>query len=289
MLIYFDIFQFPLHHHELSLTTGTTALNDELEWLHQKQFIQADGGYYKLGSSNYDITKRVEIKDTLSKYFRKAEKYSLKISKFPFVRGVYISGSLSKGWADKNSDIDYFIITEPHRLWICRLLLVMYKKTFLFNSRKHFCVNYFIDTDHLAIPDENIFTATEICFLKPMINPGLYDEFIARNQWIYRHFSSLAHASGGAVRPLKNTRTKRMLEKLFAGRLGEWADKKAFQLTLRRWRKKFRDFNEEDFDLNMRSKKHVSKHHPQGFQKKVLDAYDEKIRIFEETYNVQLS
>jgi len=45
---------------------------------------------------------------------------------------------------------------------------------------------------------------------------------------------------------------------------------KLFSLTLSIWQKKFKHFNKTDFDLNMRSRKNVSKHHPSGFQQKVL-------------------
>src|SRR5690606_3777846 len=91
-----------------------------------------------------------------------ARKKAKLISQFPFVRGVMASGSLSKGYADEKSDIDFFIITIPNRLWIARTLLVLYKRIFLLNSHKFFCVNYFVDEKHLGIEEKNLFTATEL-------------------------------------------------------------------------------------------------------------------------------
>ena len=44
------------------------------------------------------------------------------------------------------------------------------------------------------------------------------------------------------------------------------------------WKRKFPHFDESDFDLNMRTRKNVSKHHPQGFQQKVLDALEVKMK-----------
>jgi hypothetical protein len=55
--------------------------------------------------------------------------------------------------------------------------------------------------------------------------------------------------------------------------LGDFADKQLFKLTLSIWQKKFKHFNKTDFDLNMRSRKNVSKHHPSGFQQKVLNSW----------------
>ncbi len=60
------------------------------------------------------------------------------------------------------------------------------------------------------------------------------------------------------------------MEVVLNGKLGAWLDNVLFRWTLQVWKRKFTDFNVDDFDLNLRSKKHVSKHHPRGFQNKVL-------------------
>jgi hypothetical protein len=224
----------------------------------------------------------------LTHYFRQAKKYSQKISNFPFVQGVYISGSLSKGWVGKDADIDYFIITRPGRLWLSRTLLVLYKKTFLFNSRRYFCVNYFVDSDHLEIPDRNLFTATEVAFLLPVVNEELYHEFIESNSWMKDFYPGWKALKKNLLIETRPSLLKRWGEKLLSGRLGEWLDRRAFRFTLNHWKRKFTGFDETEFDLNMRSRKHVSKHHPQGFQGKTLAAFREKIRKFEEEHNVTL-
>jgi len=40
--------------------------------------------------------------------------------------------------------------------------------------------------------------------------------------------------------------------------------------------------------VNMRSKKNVSKHHPQGFQFRVLNLFEENCRAFEERHQLSL-
>ena len=46
----------------------------------------------------------------------RAEKIAKLFYKFPYVRAVGVSGSVSKNFADENADIDYFIITKANRL-----------------------------------------------------------------------------------------------------------------------------------------------------------------------------
>ena len=72
-------------------------------------------------------------------------------------------------------------------------------------------------------------------------------------------------------------------EILLRNPFGDWLDKFCFRLTLNNWQKKFPDFNQEDFDLNLRSKKAVSKHHPRGFQQKVLLELEKKLAKVKQT------
>jgi hypothetical protein len=69
----------------------------------------------------------------------------------------------------------------------------------------------------------------------------------------------------------------RLIEKSCSASLGEKLDNYFFRKTLERWQKKFPHFNRREFDLNMRSYKNVSKHHPQGNQMKVLSALAERM------------
>ena len=44
----------------------------------------------------------------------------------------------------------------------------------------------------------------------------------------------------------------------------------------------------EDFELQIRSKKHVCKHHTKGYQNKVLQAFHYKMEEFEKETDVNL-
>ena len=219
---------------------------------------------------------------------RKAIKYSAWIASFPFVRGVCISGSLSKGTMDAAADIDYFIITHPGRLWLSRTLLVLFKKIFLLNSRKYFCINYFITTDNLQIPDQNIFTATESATLIPTYNHSLYGQFHRSNEWVRNYYPQFRMRTEEWCVTEKWKPVKRFSEAIFGGVIGEKLDAFCFRLTLRYWKRKFSDFDETTFDHRLRSRNNVSKHHPQGFQEKVLKAYESQIRKFEDEHSLSL-
>lgn len=293
-LLYFDIFKYPLTKDEIQKYChckiySPKEINEGLEFLVAKKFVNYSSGFYFVNNDYAIVERRINGNLLAEKFNSIAKKYSQIISKFPFVRAVFISGSLSKGYMDKESDIDYFIITAPGRLWLSRTLLVLFKKIFLLNSHKHFCVNYFIDETNLEIPDKNIFTATELLTLIPMINQELFAKFLKENTWTNNFLPNL-HPLNNKITDVKRRLTfKLYLEKLFSGSIGNKLDDLCLRITLKYWKKKFTHFSKQDFKNALRSKKNVSKHHPNKFQEKVLALYEEKIKQFEKKHLVSLS
>jgi hypothetical protein len=292
-LLYFDIFNHPLtsaevHHYLHHRKSSLEEIRNELRILTENGFVLERGNYFLLNGVADKVARRKSGEKQSLKAIKIAQKYSGIISAFPFIRAVFISGSLSKGYMDAESDIDYFIVTAPRRLWLARTLLVVFKKIFLLNSRKNFCLNYFVASNNLEIPDRNIFTATELISVIPTYNYSEYLNFISNNQWCHEFLPNTKRRSAEyCVRP-KRRFGKSILEKSFSGRIGEWLDSFCFHLTLTFWKRKFKHFDTNDFDHKLRSRKDVSKHHPLGYQFKVLKALDEKIRLFELEHRIKL-
>jgi hypothetical protein len=293
-IIYFSLFRHPLtakelakHCHFIELQPG--EIDMAIAELEDLGIISCSHGFYFLSDGQQNIQRRLAGEQMAPHFLKKASAYSRLISHFPFVRAVFISGSLSKGYMDENSDIDYFIITSPKRLWLCRTLLVLFKKIFLFNSHKHFCVNYFIDEEHLIIPDQNIFTATELVFVMPMYNSSLYRNFRKANQWTYGYYPNLHNENRKVEHEFTTDTFRSLVERILSGSLGEWLDSWFFRKTIHHWKKKFRDFDEAAFDMELRSRKNVSKHHPKGFQGKVLSLYESAIKETEQKHGIKIS
>jgi predicted nucleotidyltransferase len=295
-LLYFDIFYYPLSVKEIKRFCGIQITMEELEnelgLIEKLGYVQHKGIFYSTCATDIDklVERRVQGNIKALKMLKAAKRYSKLISYFPYVRGVYLSGSLSKGYADKKSDVDYFIITEPGRLWLCRMMLAVFKRVFLLNSHKYFCVNYFIDTESLEIPDKNIFTATELITLITTCNTALHRKLMQANPWVKEFFpNTLMESVSAQDMPANESWVKRLLEKFFSGKWGDKLDDICYEMTFAKWKKKFKKFSREEFELNLRSKKNVSKHHPRGFQAKVISLYREKIKDFEERYHINLS
>jgi hypothetical protein len=293
VLLYFDIFKHPLKAEEIfkCCSEPSFTLNmaeSELKFLLSQSLVTQKGDYFLPGMNHDFVRRRVNGETKASATWKTAYRFSKLISMFPYVRGICVSGSLSKGYMDHETDIDYFIITKAGRLWLSRSLLVLFKKIFLLNSRKYFCVNYFIDENNLRIPDKNFFTATELAFVVPTYNYDLYRQLMERNSWIKNYYPYFPIRTDENVLPVQPFFFKRILEKVFKEKLGEKLDNFFFRLTINHWKKKFVHFDERTFDLRLRSRKNVSKHHPKGFQEKILSAWEEKIDLFEMQHGVEI-
>jgi hypothetical protein len=279
-LCYFDIFDHPLKYYEVYLYCQEKVTETELATLLKKLIlarkIACSQGHYFLHSKGEHLVKqRYEKEMYLKSQLGTIKKYAFLIGRFPFVEQCFISGSVSKGVLQKNGDVDFFIIAKKNRVWLCRTLLVLFKKIVLLNSNKYFCVNYFVGTDNLVINDRNIFVATEIQSLIPIGSKGVINDFIFSNAWVTDFLPnatlSFQRLFNDECRPQI---ISAIIEFLCNNAFGDYLDNLLFRATYWYWKKKFKGLCKEEFNLNMRSSKNVSKHHPKGYQYKVLELLD---------------
>lgn len=282
-LSYFRIFSYPLLQAEIEEYCGANLNSKEIESalqdLRKAGVLFETHAYYSLDNKvQQQLEKRKDSEARFNKQLKKIRKYANLISRFPFVRFVGITGSCAKGLFEKEGDVDYFIVTEPGKLWLCRTILILFKKIILLNSHRYFCLNYFVDSDSLSIPDHNIYAAHEIMAMAPVNNTSLFNSFRKKNLWTHDFFPGWQKVN--AAFSMKEQRSPlfiRLFERLFRNALGDALDNLCFRVTVDTWHRRFPHLESADFNLRFRSKKNVSKHHPRGFQTKVLSQLRETL------------
>jgi hypothetical protein len=291
-LAYFDVFHHPLTVEELLRfanlgATSRPELLNILKGFEKQGLLHHYEQYWALKDAHIAAVRRLEAEERARQRMPKALAMSRRIARFPFVRAVFISGSMSKGCLAADGDIDFFIITAPGRLWVARTLLVLYKKLFLLNSRRDFCVNYFIDTEHLAIEDRNQFTATELVTLIPTYGNGTTEAFFEHNAWAFSIYPAMPRPLNQEVQ-IGEARQKGRLERLLNGRLGGMLDDWSMRLTWWFWKQKFAHLDPRTFELALRTRTYVSKHHPRNFQQRVLDGLQQRMAALEQRIGAPL-
>jgi predicted nucleotidyltransferase len=282
-LAYFDLFNYPLTQREIWLflqnTCSSKEFNESLSDLTYRAVVNKFGEFYSLQNELSISTSRTGGNKKAAELIKTAKKVSKLLSKFPFVRGIGISGSLSKNFADDDSDIDLFIITAENKLWVTRTFMHCFKKiTFLFNRQHFFCMNYYVDEKELEIEEKNIYTATELVTLIPMQGEIAFKNFYAANSWsklfLPNHFLRVSSSEN-----IKFFLPKYIIEKMLNNRFGNWLDNYLMKITAGRWQKKTFENkkNNRGVTMSMIAKKHLAKPDPVFFQSNLLNRYSEKV------------
>ncbi|HVX00359.1 MAG: hypothetical protein ACTHMI_17785 [Mucilaginibacter sp.] len=278
-LAYFDLFDYPLSRAEIYLFLkkkhSFDVFEDGLRNLLNAGVIFQFDKFYTLKNDHYLVVRRNEGNKKAAGLIKIAEKVGNLLIRFPYVRGVAVSGSLSKNYADDGSDIDLFIITAKNKLWIARTIMHCFKKlTFLFNKEHLFCMNYYIDEQQLEIVEKNTYTAIEIATLIPLQGDVVFERFFAANAWIREYLPNKTMRVSRA-QPVQPYIFKSLLELTFNNHAGNKLDNLLMKVTNGRWLKKTQQekLNSRGIVMGMITGKHFAKPDPKNFQNKLLVRY----------------
>lgn len=283
VLAYFDIFNYPLLPEEIcnfsNILVDEKTVATRLIDLTVTGRITQLNGFYSLQNNPLLVHRRREGNARAEKLLVKARRIGRFLHRFPFVKAVCISGSLSKHFALQHDDIDFFIITKANRLWLARTFMHLFKKfTFLTGKQHYFCMNYYVDEEALEIPEKNIFTAVDINTLLPVSGTDTIAAFFDANGWT-RQFHPKASLSAQQQPDRPAGLVKRSIEWILGGRTGLTLERFSFRITKKRWARKQRNEkrNDKGARMSLLSGPHFAKSNPGDFQEKVLALFQQKI------------
>ena len=290
-LAYFDIFNYTLTEKEiiqfLQEENAKSAFDESLKNLLEEKLIFRISGFYSIQNLEILATRRIEGNKRAEHQLKIASRIAKFLSGFPFVKSVCVSGSLSKDFADENSDIDFFIITEADRLWTARSFMHLFKKLSYLAGKQHwFCMNYYVDEKGMEIVEKNIFTAMEIVTLKPMQGKEYFKRFIDANSWTKNYFpeQKISVVDDG----IEKIKLQRFIEKTFHSKFGDVIEKWLMNLTDKRWKKKTQrnKLNNHGERISMIVGPHFSKPNPDIFQLKIINEYGLRVNQLLSSYEL---
>jgi hypothetical protein len=281
-LAYFDIFQYPLNRQEIRQYLDKPVMAEELDLVLNELLaaglIFFHNGFYSLQDNPLPACKRIKGNQRAAELLPKAQQIGRFLYRFPFVKGIGISGSLSKNFADDRADIDFFVITKANRLWIGRTLMHLFKKLTFLTGRQHFyCMNYYVDEEVLLLEDQNIFTAIELKTLLPVSGDFTFWQFFNANHWTKEWLPACEFRK--QAEKDKKPVFKRFIEWLCNNKAGDYIDTQLMRITNRRWKGKEKKGlrNQKGMTMGLVTGKHFAKSNPGSFQEKVLSLYKDKL------------
>lgn len=282
-LAYFDVFHYPLQENEivqfLDTNTETHSLASTLRLMVNSSKIYAYHGHYMLQDNPLLVHRRNEANENAVYLLQKAVRIGRFLQRFPYVRAIAISGSLSKNVAGMDADIDFFVITKSNRLWVARTFMHLFKKlTFLTGRQHYYCMNYYVDETSLALDEQNIFTAVEIKTLLPVSGTGVMQQFIKSNSWVEKWLPNYKTRTQ-AIADQPEGWVKKLVEWLLNNKCGDIVDNFFHSITSRRWKRKEDKGkrNAKGDMMGLITGKHFARSNPGGFQEKVLRLYEERL------------
>ena len=196
-------FRFPLTQEEIirrfwQFDSENTLMNREifraLKILVESGFLKERGGYYFLPHMTVgSIFDRKQRQKYSIEKLHSAEPVFQFFTKLPWVVGVAITGSVSVASAKKNDDVDFMIITKPNRLWLTRILTLLFamrhgkRRSFAKEEPNSWCFNLWLTTNALSVPQpqRRLYTAYEVCQAEWYINKDqTAQRFLEQNLWV---------------------------------------------------------------------------------------------------------
>lgn len=283
---YFDLFDYPLTAKQIfqflpQNSVSTDDVYSAVERLVKSNTLCTERGYFYLLSSEKNIVQqRVENERRAKRKLAVARFVAAFIKRFPYVRAVFLTGSLSKHVSPSASDIDFMIVTAEGRLWICRTLLTLFRRIFLFGSRKFFCTNYYVTENGYLHPKRNIYTALEVVTTKAIWNESAFMKFQLINNWTKEFLPNCAPAS---ERELLISSSRSLLQRFFELLLEFFPlhrlESQLMEMHRRHWRQAFNDVSSEQFKSMFVISPDVSACWSNEHQEPVLVQYHQKLLL----------
>lgn len=153
------------------------------------------------------------------------------LSAIPFIRMVGLNGSLVTGTMSRQSDIDFYLVTAPGRLYTARLLATVAVhlsgwRRYGSRVRGRVCLNRFATVEAMDITPHNDYHARVFSGLEPLwAAPGVYEGYQAANGWM----TAFGFDLRSSRRPMRRSRLaaiwQRWGERRLSGRFGAWLER----------------------------------------------------------------
>jgi hypothetical protein len=252
---YADVFDYPLtadevHRYLAGVAASRSGVRAALaNGRLVPRWLSHTGRYYCLPGREHVVETRRERTRLSETYWRRAIHYGRVIAGLPFVRLVAVTGALAMDNV-ADDDVDYMIVTEPGRLWLCRALVVGVVRLAAMRGIT-LCPNYFLSENALVLAERNLFTAHEVAQMVPLAGFDTYARFRHLNRWTD---DFLPNAGGPprrvAPRRPRAARVRRLTEAALRSRLGGRLERWEMERKIRKLAQRGVDHIESGFSVD---------------------------------------
>lgn len=301
-LAYHDIFDYPLkleeiHKYLVGKKASLRLINKQLNNLIKSKKIIANSLSSNMLYALKNRRKLFGLRKLKEKYsgkkLKKAKYYANLLKLIPLLKMVAISGALAMNNSQKSDDIDLILISKEGTLWTTRffsnLVLVPYRRWPKSQKKSDkACLNIFLESPKFKIKDQNIYTAHEICQLKPLWDrDNTYQKFAKTNSWVKKYLPNWQPESAYRLTPNDKGKKNRALDfsrlalvvKKFLVKLSPL---EAFLIRVALWAEWIAKWGQLRYMQSKITTEKIDKHqlffHPSDTKEQVLTKYQKRIK-----------
>jgi hypothetical protein len=204
-VLFASLFDYPLTLAQLRQTLIESSLTpSEIELLYARseslqELIEHRQGFF-FPRDRRDLVCERRRRETRSRIFLDRHRRLLSvICALPYVEMVALSGSIAHLNLDGAGDLDLFIVTRGRHVWSVTVAVVLIAK--LLRLRQTTCANFVLADSAVALDQQDLFSASQIIHLKPLVGEEMYRRFVEANPFVSRFYPNFR------VSPLKRRRT----------------------------------------------------------------------------------
>lgn len=275
LVLYFDVFQHPLRRAELVrlVAPGRPApVHRALDALAASGAVELRGDFVFRPGRAGGLPRRHQRARQAERLWPLARLSAGLLARLPWVRGVLVTGGLSKGSAVRGDDVDMMVLVEPGRVWTLKSAIHAARRTWAAPIRELLCTNYILSTDRLAIDDRNLFTAIELATAVPLHGPDACTDLLAHNDWARAFVPGLDWSveRAQAALPLAQGPVVHRVEAALSGPLGARVDAAALRAWDAFWERRYAWLDQGLRSQRFKRRPEVATNHLHDFQSYVL-------------------
>jgi hypothetical protein len=281
VLAYADIFSSPLTIDEIQQKLEVAATQAEVlhalttdPWLQER--VAWEPPLVALADRQEWFRRRQSREQANRDLWHSARRYGAYLGAIPFVRMVAVTGALAVDNApDQGDDIDYLLVTAPERLWLARFLIIILVRLAAWR-KVQICPNYLLTLDAIDQFDHSFFTAHELAQMVPLYGLDVYRLLVQANAWAKSILPNAFEPGDHRVAALPRGVgwTKKAIEVLFAGTLGDALERYERTRKIRRLTRRAKDVQAHEARFSARH----CKGHMEDHGSLIARAYAERVK-----------
>lgn len=286
-VVYADVFDYPLtrgeiHRYLHGMVASPQFVNLNLKRVrHDLGLLEEHSDYYVLPGRSDIIEKRQRRAACAEQMWPNVGRYGRLLADIPFVRMVALTGSLAVANVGEEADLDFLIVAETGRLWVCRAMVIGVVKLAA-QRGVILCPNFIISERSMYFRERNIYTAHELAQMIPLTGMQVYGRMREANKWTELY---LPNADGPPkISPVvshRSTGLRKLGESILRLPPGTWFD----QWEMSRKIKKFRGQNNSLAEV--RFSKDWCQGHFEGHGQRTIDAFTQRLRRLENVSTIK--